>query len=345
MKSNRIVYFDVLNILACLAVVFMHCNNMVHVYAPGPNWLCSLVIEVVCWWAVPIFLMLSGATLMRYRDRYDTKTFFKKRVVRTFVPFLLWSIFIYIVRFGITATPEEAAKFGLLDFWTLFMSNGIEGVYWFFFPLFALYLAYPALSLLANERKVLWYLAGTFFVLQSIIPPVLGMLKLPWNPSISQPMVTTFVFYAILGYLASTEEFSKKTRLAIYSLGLFAILFRYVYMALMSAQVGEVVKTTSIDYGYFTGVLPALAAFVFFKQVDFSSFNDRTIGVIAKVASCSFGVYLIHRLFIHDLLAVVLKVPQTSIALRTIAPILIWFACVLIVLALKKVPVLRRVVP
>lgn len=78
MKGERVVYFDLLNIVACLAVVFLHCNNMVFTYAPGKNWAFGLGIEVVFYWAVPIFIMISGANLMKYRDRYDTKTFFQK---------------------------------------------------------------------------------------------------------------------------------------------------------------------------------------------------------------------------------------------------------------------------
>ena len=82
MKGERVVYFDLLNIVACLAVVFLHCNNMVFTYAPGKNWAFGLGIEVVFYWAVPIVIMISGANLMKYRDRYDTKTFFKKRLAR-----------------------------------------------------------------------------------------------------------------------------------------------------------------------------------------------------------------------------------------------------------------------
>ena len=66
---------DSLNIAACFSVIALHCNQMVHTWQPGKNWLLALLIEVLFYWAVPVFLMLTGATLMRYRDRYDTKTF------------------------------------------------------------------------------------------------------------------------------------------------------------------------------------------------------------------------------------------------------------------------------
>ena len=78
-KNKRILYFDILNILACLSVVFLHSNSIVHTYTQLRAWKTALIFEVVLYWAVPVFIMLSGATLMKYKERYDTKTFFKKR--------------------------------------------------------------------------------------------------------------------------------------------------------------------------------------------------------------------------------------------------------------------------
>ena len=91
-KNNRIVYFDILNILAILAVVAMHCNGIVHGNPRIRAWNTSLIVDCIFYWAVPIFLMLSGATLMKYRERYDTKNFFKKRFLKVFIPLCFWSI-------------------------------------------------------------------------------------------------------------------------------------------------------------------------------------------------------------------------------------------------------------
>ena len=65
MKKKRILYFDILNILACFGVVCLHQNGIVHWYdihtAPFKQ---SLIFEVGFFWAVPIFFMLSGATYL-----------------------------------------------------------------------------------------------------------------------------------------------------------------------------------------------------------------------------------------------------------------------------------------
>lgn len=343
MQKRRVVYFDLLNIVACLAVVFLHCNTMVHTYDPGRNWVAALAIEVLFFWAVPIFVMLSGANLMRYRDRYDTKTFFKKRLVRTFVPFLIWSVALYVVRFGMR---NPSPTFGLGEFYRLFMTNGIESIYWFFFPLFALYLAMPVLSLLADKKRALAYLAVSAFVLQSVIPPLAQMVHIPWNASIAQPLVTTFVFYAVVGYLLATTEVPKHARYVLYALGIAALMLRFAFTLVSSHAIGDVDRTL-FDYSYFTAALPAMALFVWFKYHNWSFLEKRPSAtkVVARISGCSFGVYLMHFALLRGVVFGFMAVPTTSVLLRTLGPFVLYAACVLIVLAIKKIPVLKYIVP
>ena len=98
MNSNRIVYCDVLKILASIAVVLIHvCSNWWYALdVKSKSWMVINIFDSLCRWAVPVFLMLSGATLMDYRKHYDTKTFLKKRVLRTVIPFLFWSIVVLV---------------------------------------------------------------------------------------------------------------------------------------------------------------------------------------------------------------------------------------------------------
>ena len=43
--NKRIIYFDVLNILAILAVIALHCNGIVHSNPNNKAWTTSLIIE------------------------------------------------------------------------------------------------------------------------------------------------------------------------------------------------------------------------------------------------------------------------------------------------------------
>ncbi len=94
--KKRILYYDMLNIAACIAVIALHHNGLVHVFTGDSVWKECLAAEVGFYWAVPVFLMLSGATLMGYREKYSTKVFFKKRLMRVVLPWLFWSVFFLI---------------------------------------------------------------------------------------------------------------------------------------------------------------------------------------------------------------------------------------------------------
>ena len=92
MPQKRILYFDVLNILACICVIWLHCNSVLYSYDPGAGlWRLSLFVQVICHFAVPAFFMISGANLMNYREKYSTAEFIKRRFLRTLIPLLIWS--------------------------------------------------------------------------------------------------------------------------------------------------------------------------------------------------------------------------------------------------------------
>ena len=80
MNAGRVIYFDILNVVAAFGVVAMHFNGLVHAYMPTWDWVQAHAVDCLFYWAVPVFFMLSGSTLMDYRDRYTTKE--SERLVR-----------------------------------------------------------------------------------------------------------------------------------------------------------------------------------------------------------------------------------------------------------------------
>ena len=97
-SAKRVLYFDLLNICACICVVALHCNGIVHSYSDARCWKTSLIVETVAYWAVPVFFMLTGATLMDYRKKYSTKEYFIKRFTKTLIPFIAWSLFFLFLK-------------------------------------------------------------------------------------------------------------------------------------------------------------------------------------------------------------------------------------------------------
>lgn len=202
-ERKRIVYFDVLNVLACLCVVGMHCNGAVHAFSDSSVWRQSLLVDVLAYWAVPVFVMLSGATLMNYRRRYSTKVFLKRRFLKTGVPLVIWTVFFYVfyrTRGTIAWTGWRAFSNSVINF-------SIVPVYWFFPPLFMVYLSLPVLSLLVQNRKILWYMTVLAFASCSVFPFVCTALGLTYWGSFAFPMMGGIYSLRYLAIFSTQRSF------------------------------------------------------------------------------------------------------------------------------------------
>ena len=63
-NKKRLIYLDILNIIAILCVIAMHCNGVVHSYSTQRWWRTSLIVECVAYFAVPLFLMISSPVVI-----------------------------------------------------------------------------------------------------------------------------------------------------------------------------------------------------------------------------------------------------------------------------------------
>ena len=184
-KNTRVVYFDILNIIAMIAVVAMHCNSIVHNNPNTRAWNTSLIVDCVCYWAVPVFCMLSGATLLNYRKKYDTKTFFKKRAQKVLLPFICWAIIMFI--FKICTNQLDVSNYTIRDYFNAFFNNYENYIYYFMFVILGIYLTIPLLSLVTKEEnnKILDLTIIMYFIFNSFIPNILKLFKINYNNDFS----------------------------------------------------------------------------------------------------------------------------------------------------------------
>lgn len=344
--SGRLLYFDILNVIACVAVIFLHHNNLFHMYSTNSKqaWSQALFIEVVAFFAVPIFLMISGATLMKYRKRYTTKTFFKKRLSRVLIPFVLWSGIAFSIAVWQGRYVVDQLSFSKV--WDIFMSSDMMSVYWFFPVIISIYFAMPILSLLtgSDNRKWLWYMVAIGFMTYSFLPPVLKLFGLSFNSGYALPLTAGFLIFPILGYLLSTETIKRKWIIVICIAAACSLVLRYAATYFLTVQEGSTSYLLS-DYRYFTGLLPAAAIFLLARNVDWGRYiKGKMIGVLAAVSSCSLGVYLIHIIVMNSELRI-LGMTEESGTWRILMPVATYISCLCIVLVVKRVPVIRYLFP
>lgn len=344
-KSNRVIYFDILNIIAIIAVIAMHCNSIVHGKPNSTAWTTSLVIECICYFAVPLFCMLSGATLMNYREKYDTKTFFKKRLLKVAIPFIFWAIIMFVWKIHIGWINIQSINIPI-KFINAFFANKEEATYYFMFIILGLYLTMPLLSLLAKKEytKQLWFVVLLYFIFNAFLPNILGLFKIQLNTNLTVQL-GGYVIFIILGYLLSTQNINKKYRILIYIGAVIGLIYRFVTTFYLSKQAGSVVKTT---WGYTSwhAILLTAAVFLIIKNLNFEKIitNSKVRNFITKMSGCSFGIYLIHKIVMYYEQKI-LSIDVYSWQWRTIGIFSTYIICLAIVSIIKKLPLFKKIVP
>lgn len=312
---RRVAYFDVLNILATISVVWIHFGNEVHWYDGSKVWYWCLFIQVVCYWAVPVFFMLTGATLMNYQEKYSTKEFYLHRVKRSLLPYLVFGGILALCQVYKGDLVVDAAH-PLLSILDIFMNNRMEPIYWFFPVLFGIYLAMPALSVFAKpeNRKQLDYLVSVGIITVSILPflaqsakHLFGVWEISsWNTALELPVLGSYLIYPVLGYWASTRDFTRRGRILCYVGAVLSAILRFVGLKLLGERDG-VINQLFMDYRSVPSLLLALGVFVFVRYAisDRVTLSNRWKKVLKELSTCSLGVYLIH----HPILAAMEKIP------------------------------------
>ena len=338
MASKKKEYLTLLTIINCIAVVFLHMNGVFWNFSYSFTWISANVIECLFYFAVSIFFMISGATLISYRDRYDTKTYFKKRVIKVFIPYLIWSILYICINF-----IKTNGRFSL----RLIINNILNGsggsYFWFFIPLFAVYLIIPIISLIPTEKRksIFKYIIIIGFITISIIPFLFQFLKLNISSDF-RLFSCSYILFSIIGYYIDNYEIKERTRGIIYLLGFIGLFIHIFGTFLLSYRCGYI---NNLFKGYlnFPSIFYSVAIFVFFKYFMAKHTLNKTISKITNfIAPATFGVYLIQQVVIDSFS---LLVNVQSIFYRTFGACLVFIICLLLVKIIQKIPILKYITP
>lgn len=305
MHEDKLEFINFANVCSAIAVVFLHANNCFWTFNPTARyWKTANFIECLFYFAVPVFFMISGATLIDYNKRYDLNTYFKKRIHKTFIPYIIWSILgllfqiIYLKSIKFTQVNFNMVLNGLLS-----TSNCLVQVYWFFIPLFCIYLAIPFISEIPTQKrkKIFCYIVIIQFIFGSLIPFVNSVFNLKVQYSFFN-ISDSYLIYIFLGYLLSHYEIKPSRRYLFYFLGLLGLLLHIMGTYFSSVHAGKLI---SIYKGYMNipCLLYSTAIFIFFRYGGQKIMHNQSISkIINKLKNYTFSLYLLHWYILQILL-------------------------------------------
>lgn len=338
MKKN---YISILNVLACIGVVILHTFETG--YTSDANFVFEVLIRAIAYCAVPVFFMITGATLIDYRERYDTKTFFKKRLLKVSIPLIIWSIIYFIINFfkGKFSINDLSFKF-VFEYFFLVKTNPI---FWFFVVIIGIYLAIPVISLIPQEsrRKAFLYIIIITFVFNQFLPDLLYHLNLNYNYDLKFPLTYSgWISFIFIGYYIDKYEIVKKHRVIIYVLGIIGFLTMVVPTIFISYHKNESCSWFD-EYYDAPCVLYSASVFFFFKnKINNNQIVTKIMPFFNFVAPTTLGIYVLH-IAIRDFLRYFYT--YSYFGMNLVLTLSILTICFIVVKIVQKIPGLRHIFP
>ena len=344
--SEKKDYICLANVISAAAVVYLHANACFWTFSDDlPYWKSANIIEGLFFFAVPVFLMNSGATLIDYNKRYGLRTYFRKRIRKTVIPYIFWSfaglLFQLFLVGGIEA--EEVSPAFILNG---LLTGHIVYYYYFFIGLFAVYLCIPLFAAVPEENriKVFAYLSAAAVVFNALIPAVIYCSGYDIAYDFSVPAVGGYLLYILLGYIISRADFSKKTRLAFYIAGT-AGLFLKILLTYHYSMSAGVIAVFFEDYLCLPSIMYSCGVYVFFRYEGEKILRNGSVRKAVRFLSdYTLGYYLLH-FFVLRMFVEYLPVTVFSPVYRFLLPIPALFIMTVFIRLARKIPAGRWILP
>ena len=161
--SARNISLDLLRIVATLAVVMLHTAKRVWYNIPvsTSGWYVSNIYLSAVRWAVPVFVMISGALFLT--REIDIKKLYRTNILRMVTAFIFWSLFYAWLWWMEGLDAKEAVK--------LFIQGNFH--LWFLPMIMGIYMALPILKKITESKNLTRYFLLLSFIFAFVVPQII----------------------------------------------------------------------------------------------------------------------------------------------------------------------------
>lgn len=345
--TAHIYWVDLVRIVAVFQVILVHLSYVIFFKEEllSSNWMAANFYDSFSRMGVPLFFMASGFLLLGRSE--PVPDFFRKRFVKVGIPtlfwsvaYLLWSVEAY--RNG-TMNPPGIA----LSMLKAMYLGDVEIHLWFLYILIGIYLVVPILRVFvsAASRQDLTYFVALWFLATPLLEMAQRILGQP--TALVIPVVTGYVGYFMLGYLLAEVELDRRG-LLLSTLGvILAVAITFFGTNMLSVRAGPI---DAYFYSYFSPPTVLATICGFFLLKDLGQRLGKAGGLVRAVSATSFGIYLVH-IFVVELLRKgdlgfrLYSWMAPSAYMIPLTALVVFFLSFVIVFALRKIPILRMLVP
>ena len=286
---QKIVFFDLLRCVATVAVVVIHVlgpyRDQFGVIADC-DWITAITFNSFNHWAVPVFIMITGALMLSDTHEFDAKYYVKRRLGKVLVPFLVWSAFFALLS-GMTAQGYDShVAMDTLRALPFHETYYHLGFFYYFIPL---YFVAPFLRIFVQRSDSKSVIGVTCIWL------LLNTLYLFKIDGIWSHQLVLYSGYLLFGYCLFKLDWPRLAWLL--PLGLTALLLTDYMVVTGSFAQGEYKVGRWMSYKSLNTALAAAMIFALCRYFA-DMLGDNWQRRVAFMSRYSLGIYLLHPLFL-----------------------------------------------
>lgn len=346
MKEKKL-NIEYIRVFAMFLTIVIHVSNIYRrefLEISNFDYLISLLYNSVARICVPLFFMISGMLLIN--EKFDFKKYYK-RIGRYVLILIFWSLIYYFIN----NYNDISGTF--LDFLigTFFNANMTSKHLWFMYAIIALYIALPFIQ---NMCKSMTYEQENLFIILWGVFSGFSFLYLPFaenvlwhgvNVSYPVPIIngTYYLGYFVMGYILSRKfkntKLTKKNNIFcifLYGLSIFTI----VLITFVCSLVHNMAYDYTLWYRGVFSIIASCSVFIFFIGNE-DKFKNK---FVLKLSKYSFGVYLIHILFLKILSNNLDIISYNPIIFIPIFTLLIYIVSLIACFVIKKIPLIKKII-
>ena len=357
-NKKKLIHIELIRVLAALLVIFNHTGlNGFFLFSSKPfatmPYFFYMTFAVICKIDVPLFLMISGAVLLK-KDLESKKIIIK--ILRMILILTIFSAFFYI-RLHLL-NYSKVFSFG--DFFIRLYKGDIIIPYWYIYAYISFLLAFPFLRAMIKSLPDYGYkyLICLAIIFIGIIPYIQyrffkGKVVLNQYGTVSW-LLTNIVLFPIIGYyLENKIDISKINKKHIFiSLAIsFLLVLVSCYMTYIKHRTTGVCNENKTQDFLDVFSLPiCISVYLSIKylcnEISFPNWLNKSI---LSIGSCCFGIYLIHMSILESkLMNNLLTFLTKDIMLNYMLSI--WLICILtliisytIIFIIKLIPYAKKI--
>ncbi len=338
----RIDYLSEIRAISCIAIVVFHAYLLMAGDASSFSWVtASLAVRKALMWAVPCFVMVTGALLLNPDHTVTVRKIWTKYIPRVLGALLLWSLVGLIFDAATGVTVYKSAGEAAIGYLKIIFTGSGWAPMWYLYLIIGLYILLPVYRAAAKGlgKAEMNYLLLMYVIFLSVIPTIqtVSGQQIGFYICVS----TAYPLYLFLGHALV----SGKTRISGWA-GAVMLIASTLIVAWMAyfAVIRQLQTPTQLlnDYGFILHVLQAAGFFALAMAWTLPGWLKRMLLVIDRR---SFGIYLIHFFWLkafRNLFGMSLAAsgnPASVLILAVLA-----FVCSLVTVAvLRHIPGIRRV--